>query len=82
MLSWFTPSGKGVVYASTTVYRKQEHGGNYNVCLVDLDEGVRMMSRIRMMEPEQVRIGMQVVAQIEKTDDAVRVVFVPAGSAA
>ncbi|WP_447918915.1 Zn-ribbon domain-containing OB-fold protein [Achromobacter aegrifaciens] len=81
-LHWFTPSGKGVVYATTTVYRKPEQGGDYNVCLVDLQEGVRMMSRVAEIAPEQVRIGMRVSARIVKGADAAQVVFVQSGETA
>ncbi|MGB3431964.1 Zn-ribbon domain-containing OB-fold protein [Achromobacter sp.] len=81
-LCWFAPSGEGVVYATTTVYRKPEQGGDYNVCLVDLPEGVRMMSRVAELAPAQVRIGMRVSARIVADGQAVQVVFVPSGRAA
>jgi uncharacterized OB-fold protein len=45
-LDWVKASGNGTVHAVTTVRRKPEAGGDYNVSLVDLDEGVRMMSRV------------------------------------
>lgn len=45
-LDWVEASGNGTVHAVTTVRRKPEAGGDYNVSLVDLDEGVRMMSRV------------------------------------
>jgi uncharacterized OB-fold protein len=34
------------------------------VCLVDLAEGVRMMSRVVSIDPQQVMIGMDVKARI------------------
>lgn len=45
-LDWVEASGNGTVHAVTTVRRKPEAGGDYNVSLVDLEEGVRMMSRV------------------------------------
>ncbi|MEP6876579.1 MAG: OB-fold domain-containing protein, partial [Burkholderiales bacterium] len=42
-LEWVPASGTGVVYASTVV-RQRPPAPDYNVVLVDLDEGVRMMS--------------------------------------
>ncbi len=39
-------SGKGRVHTTTVVRRKPERGGDYNVCMVELEEGVRMMSRV------------------------------------
>jgi uncharacterized OB-fold protein len=81
-LDWFAPSGKGVVYATTTVHRKPEQGGDYNVCLVDLQEGVRMMSRVAEIAPGHVRIGMRVSARIVGDGEAAKVVFVPMGAVA
>jgi len=74
-LAWFEPSGRGTVYATTVVHRKAEQGGNYNVCLVDLDEGVRVMSRVDGLPPSDVRIGMRVRASVEAAVDAPRLVF-------
>ncbi|WP_421722535.1 Zn-ribbon domain-containing OB-fold protein [Alloalcanivorax xenomutans] len=63
-LSWFSPSGKGTVYAVTTVRRKPEAGGDYNVSLINLEENVRLMSRIENAAPEEVKIGMAVKARV------------------
>lgn len=63
-LGWVAPSGRGTVYSTTVVRRKPADGGDYNVCLVDLDEGVRMMSRVVAIPPQDVRIGMAVQARI------------------
>ena len=63
-LAWFTPSGRGTVYSTTIVRRKPADGGDYNVCLVDLAEGPRMLSRVAGIAPDQVRIGMAVQARI------------------
>lgn len=63
-LGWVAPSGRGTVYSTTVVRRKPADGGDYNVCLVDLDEGVRMMSRVVAIPPQDVSIGMAVQARI------------------
>jgi uncharacterized protein len=42
---WRVSAGVGTVYATTTVHRRGEEP--YDVSLVDLDEGFRMMSRVR-----------------------------------
>ena len=63
-LGWVTPSGRGTVYSTSVVRRKPADGGDYNVCLVDLAEGVRMMSRVVSVLPEAVKIGMAVKARI------------------
>lgn len=43
-LEWRISSGRGTVYSTTTVYRRRE--APYNVALIDLAEGFRMMSRV------------------------------------
>ena len=63
-LDWVAPSGRGTVYSTTIVRRKPADGGDYNIVLVDLEEGVRLLSRIAGVAPEQVRIGMAVRARI------------------
>ncbi|SAI59353.1 Predicted nucleic-acid-binding protein containing a Zn-ribbon [Bordetella ansorpii] len=74
-LDWFTPSGKGTVYSTTVVRRRAEQGGDYNVALVDLAEGPRMMSRVDGIAPDAVKIGMAVQVQLVDTPDGKLVVF-------
>lgn len=68
-LEWTDVSGKGTVYSTTTVRRRPEQGDAYNVALIDLDEGVRMMSRVVDVAVEDVQIGMRVVARIVASPD-------------
>jgi uncharacterized OB-fold protein len=80
-LEWVAPSGAGSVYSSTTVRRKPQAGGDYNVALVDLAEGPRLMSRIDGIAPDQVHIGMKVQARV--VDDPAKgklLVFMPEGA--
>jgi uncharacterized protein len=74
-LEFVTPIGNGTVYAVTTVRRKADAGGDYNVTLVDLDEGVRLMSRIDNLSPNDVKIGQRVKARVQVTDGKGVVVF-------
>jgi uncharacterized protein len=60
VLDWIEPEGAAVVYSTTTIRRTPEAGGDYNLALVDLAEGVRMMTRIVEIAPEAVKIGMPV----------------------
>ncbi|MBZ2187551.1 OB-fold domain-containing protein [Alcanivorax sp. JB21] len=78
-LSWVPASGQGTVYSVTTVRRKDEAGGDYNVSLVDLDEGVRMMSRVEGVAPEAVHIGMRVTAHVGMKDGQALVLFTTPG---
>ena len=59
----------GVVYSTTTVH---DRDGDYNVCLVDIEDGTRMMSTVVGIAPGDVRIGMRVRA---REDDGGRTVF-------
>lgn len=72
-LAWEAPSGLGTVYAVTTVRRKPEAGGDLNVSLVDLDEGVRLMSRVEGGAPA--RIGQRVKARVQVANGRGLVVF-------
>ncbi len=80
-LEWVEASGRGTVY-STTVVRMRAPALSYNVALVDLAEGPRLMSRVEGIAPEDVRIGMAVRARIvlvdEGTPGGAHVVFDPA----
>mgnify|MGYP003583416713 CR=1 FL=1 len=62
-LEWVQACGKGQVYACTTVYPRKKPP--YNISIVQLDEGPRLMSRIVDIDPESVSIGMQVYARID-----------------
>lgn len=57
-LRWAVSAGLGTVYATTCIAPKGEPA--YNVALVDMDEGFRLMSRVESMAPDQVRIGLRV----------------------
>src|SRR4051812_9957113 len=75
-LEWVEACGAGTVY-STTVIRQKPPAPSYNLALVDLAEGPRMMSRVEGIAPEQVRIGMRVSAKIIRENELPLVVFEP-----
>ena len=77
-LTWRPVTGKGTVYATTVIRRRPEQGPPYNLCMVDLEEGVRLTSRIEGLAPEDVEIGMSVRARITEQDGEPIVVFDPA----
>ena len=74
-LEWVEASGAGTVYSTTVNRRSPEKGGTFNVALIDLDEGVRMLSRVVGMPAEEVQIGMRVKARIEELNGAPAVVW-------
>jgi len=67
-LALAAPSGLGRVYSLTTVHRKPEAGGDFNVSLIDLDEGVRLMSRVQGPPDRPLRIGQRVEARVLVSD--------------
>lgn len=75
-IEWIEASGRGVVY-STTVVRQRPPAADYNVVLVDLAEGPRLMSRVEGLPPEAVKIGMAVRARIADGEDGPILVFDP-----
>lgn len=59
---WVQASGEGVVYSVTVIHPRPPQAP-YNVVLVDLAEGPRLMSRVE--STASVRIGMKVRMRIE-----------------
>lgn len=82
-LEWVEASGRGTVHA-VTVVRKKDPADSYNVALIALEEGPRLMSRVDGIAAEAVTIGLPVRARIlpegEVMPDGARplLVFVPA----
>ena len=80
-LRWELSEGLGTVYSSTAIYPRDEKP--YNVALIDIDEGYRMMSRVEGIDPEHVRIGMRVQVQMTTFDDGKKYpIFFPVKEAA
>jgi uncharacterized OB-fold protein len=74
-LAWQASSGRGTVYATTVVHKRGSDP--YNVALVDLDEGFRMMSRVEGLAAEDVTIGARVTMTVVTEGDAPLAVFRP-----
>lgn len=68
---WRLAEGTGTVYSTTVVHRAGEEP--YDVSLIELDEGVRLMSRVEGLAPGEVRIGMRVRVQWTGDDPPVPV---------
>lgn len=80
-LEWVEASSDGTVHATTVNRQRPEKGGDYNIALIDLAEGPRMMSRVEGIAPDAVRIGMKVKARIGDLDGKPAVIFEPEGGA-
>ena len=76
-LSWVEPSGRGTVYSVSVIHGKPGTNSDYNVALIDLEEGVRVMSRVEEIAPEAVTIGMAVKAGVKLTDGKGLLIFTP-----
>lgn len=66
-LEWRVSAGRGRVYATTMIHRKGETP--YNVALVDLDEGFRMMSRVEGVPADRVEIGTRVRFEVRRGEE-------------
>ena len=77
-LIWHRATGNGEVHTTTTVRRRAEKGGDYNVCMIELSEGVRMMSRVDQIAPLDVKIGMAITAFVGDIDGQPAVLCKPA----
>ena len=65
-LEWRVSQGVGTVHATTVVHPQQ--GVPYNVALIDMDEGFRLMSRVEDIAPTAVKIGMRVKFRVHPKD--------------
>jgi uncharacterized OB-fold protein len=82
-LSWeaVTLSGRGTLYSYALLHHPQHPAFEYPVlaALVDLDEGVRLVSNVVEVQPAEIAIGMQLeVVFIPTTDGRSVPVFRPA----
>ena len=82
-IEWRDASGRGTVYAVTVESRPQNPGmaamAPYAVALVDLEEGVRMLTNIVGTPADEVTIGQPVTMAWEPLSDGRHLpVFVPA----
>ena len=79
-LQWTDVAGTGVVYSYALLHHPQHPAFSYPVAavLVDLDEGVRVLSNLVDIDPEEIRIDLPVEVTFESTADNLAVpVFRP-----
>jgi uncharacterized OB-fold protein len=76
-LEWRVSAGLGTVYATTVTHPRD--GAPYNVAMIDMDEGFRLMSRVEDVAPEAVKIGMRVKFRLHRPggDEPPYPVFTP-----
>jgi len=70
---WARSQGKGIVVSFVT-YREASHPGfrvPYSVVLVELEEGVRLVSNLVGVQPEEIRIGMPVEVVFDRISEEI-----------
>ncbi len=84
-LAWAQVSGRGRVYAFTVVHQAApafQSDTPYVLAVIQLDEGIRMLSNVVGCDPQDVRVDMMVEAVFESINpDWTLVKFQPAGLA-
>ena len=74
-------SGRGTLHTFTVIHYPQFPGYEFPICaaLVDLEEGVRMVSDVMDCKPEDLEIGMKLQAYVHEDDDGFKLpLFRPA----
>lgn len=61
-LEWRISQGLGTVYACTVIAPRIAPA--YNVVLIDMDEGFRLMSRVEGVSAEEIHIGLRVRVRV------------------
>ena len=86
-LEWHQASGRAVVYAAAVEHRPEAAGARFSggvpycIALVDLEEGVRMMTNVVGCPPDAVHSGMAVTVTWEPLSDGRQLaLFRPAGA--
>ncbi|MDC0227494.1 OB-fold domain-containing protein [Alphaproteobacteria bacterium] len=74
-LEWVEASGNGIVHSTTCNRRLPEKGGDFNLSLITLEEGPRMMARVEGVEPDNVDIGQKVKARISELNGEPAIIF-------
>jgi uncharacterized OB-fold protein len=87
-LEWRTASGRATVYAAVVEHRPERAGarfsggGPYCIALVDLNEGVRMLTNVVGCPPDDVHSGLAVTVTWEPLSDGRQLpLFRPSGGA-
>jgi uncharacterized OB-fold protein len=75
-LEWGAASGLGNVYSFTLIPQSGAQT-DANICLIDLDEGPRLMSRLIDIDSTVIAIGLRVEAVITPHEDGPFLLFRP-----
>jgi len=79
---WALSSGRGKLYSWTITHRSFHPGFDedvpYGVAVIEMDEGIRIVSQIESLAPSDYQIGLPVKVAFIRRGDFVLPVFVPA----
>ncbi len=74
-LRWFEASGHGVIYSYTIIRQNKSpefvNDTPYNVAIVQLQEGPRMMSNIVDIDPGELRVDLPVTVVFDQVTDMI-----------
>lgn len=74
-ISWVTASGRGVIYSYTIIHQNKSpefvQETPYNVAVVQLEEGPRMMSNIVGISSEELRVDLPVKIVFDPVSDTI-----------
>ena len=77
---WAAASGRGTLFSWTVTHQAMHPAFTdalpYAVVVVELDEGVRVVSGVRGIEPAGLRLELPLQVEIEPVDDAIGLVYV------
>lgn len=70
---WVEASGRGTVFTYTIVHQKYHPAFEvpYNVVVVELEEGPRLVSSLVGIEDDDVRVGMEVEVEFENVSEEI-----------
>jgi len=76
-IQWVEVSGRGRIYSYTIIHRNKSpefmHDTPYNVAIVQLDEGPRMMANIVQSDASQLRVDLPVTVVFDPVTDEISV---------
>jgi uncharacterized protein len=76
-ISWVTASGRGVIYSYTIIHQNKSpefvQDTPYNVAVIQLEEGPRMMSNIIGISPEDLRVDLPVKIVFDPVTDTISI---------
>ena len=74
-LSWVEAGGRGVIYSYTIIHQNKSpefiHDTPYNVAIVQLEEGPRLMSNIVDIVPTELRVGLPVTVVFDQVTESI-----------